>query len=319
MSTTELILLIPVSFALTILWAPSLIAALHRLKFGKQIREEGPSSHQVKAGTPTMGGWLFVAAPCILGLIFIPDRLAAAPALLAMLVFAIVGALDDYANMKSKSGHGFKVRHKFIWHGIICLAFAWWLYQSPGIASQRLPGGAALDFGWLFVPFAAVVIFSAAAAVNEIDGLDGLAGGTSLMAFLSYFTLALLAGANAPAAVAALVCGAVVGFLWFNVHPARVFMGDTGALALGGGLAIIALQTRWVVLLPIIGLPAVVATLSVILQVAYFRATKGKRLFLMSPIHHHLELSGWPETQIVQRFWLIGLLVGSLGIALGVL
>ena len=319
MTTTEIVGLVPVSFVLTVLWAPSLIAALHRLKFGKQIREEGPSSHQVKAGTPTMGGWLFVAAPLVLGFVLIPNRLAAAPALLAMLVFATVGALDDYANMKSKTGHGFQVRNKFLWHGLICLALAYWLYQTPGLATQRLPGGGAIDLGWLFVPFAALVIFSAAAAVNEIDGLDGLAGGTSLTAFVSYVALAVVAGANAPAAVAALVAGAIIGFLWFNVHPARVFMGDTGALALGAGLAIIALQTRWVILLPIIGLPAVVATVSVILQVAYFKATGGKRLFLMSPIHHHLELSGWPESQIVQRFWLFGLLVGSVGFALGLL
>ena len=319
MTTAEILLLIPVSFAVTVLWAPSLIAALRRLKFGKQIREEGPSSHQVKKGTPTMGGLLFVVAPIILCLALLPDRLAAGPALLAMLIFATVGALDDYANMKSKTGHGFQVRYKFLWHGLICLGLAWWLYQSPLFRSQRLPGGATIDLGAFFIPFAAIVIFCTAAAVNEIDGLDGLAGGTSLMAFLSYLALALVSGLSAPAAVCAAVAGAIVGFLWFNVHPAQVFMGDTGALALGAGLAILALQTRWVILLPIIVLPAVIATASVVLQVAYFKATKGKRLFKMSPIHHHLELSGWPETQIVQRFWLLGLLVGAAGIALGVL
>ncbi|HEX5418199.1 MAG TPA: phospho-N-acetylmuramoyl-pentapeptide-transferase [Chloroflexota bacterium] len=319
MTTAEIVLLIPVSFALTAPWAPRFIAALRRLKFGKQIREEGPSSHQVKKGTPTLGGWLFVVAPVILCLALVPDRLAVCPALVAMVIFATVGALDDYANMRSKTGHGFQVRNKFLWHGLICLALAYWLYQTPAFRSQRLPGGAAIDLGLAFIPFAAVVIFAAAAAVNEIDGLDGLAGGTSLMAFLSYLALALVAGLTAPAAVCAAVAGAIVGFLWFNVHPARVFMGDTGALALGAGLAIIALQTRWVVLLPIIGLPAVIATASVIIQVAYFKATKGKRFFKMSPIHHHLELSGWPETQIVERFWLFGLLVGAAGVALGLL
>src|SRR5262249_10363006 len=299
------------------LWAPWLIGALRRLRFGKQIRLEGPSSHQVKAGTPTMGGWLFVLTPLVVCLALYPDRAAVAPPLAAMLVFGIVGALDDYANMRSKVGLGFQVRYKFVWHGLIALALGWWLYQDPALRVQRLPGGSTLDLGWIFIPFAALVIFSAAAGVNEIDGLDGLAGGTMFAAFASFVVLALAGGLTAPAAVAAAVCGGILGFLWFNVHPAQVFMGDTGSLPLGARLAVVALQTRWGFLLPIVGALLVAELLSVIFQVGYFKLTHGKRIFKMSPIHHHFEESGWPEVLVVQRFWVLGILAGALGIALG--
>jgi phospho-N-acetylmuramoyl-pentapeptide-transferase len=233
-----------------------------------------------------------------------------------MLLFGSAGALDDYSNLKSRSGLGFKVRLKFIWHGLLAVAIAWWLYQLPLTQQQRLPGGAILDLGWLFVPFAALVIFSCTAGVNEVDGLDGLAGGTTFAAFAGYLVIALVSGLTAPAAVAATIMGSILGFLWHNVHPARVFMGDTGSLALGAGLAVVALQTHWSLLLPIVGFVFVVDLVSVILQVGYFRLTNGRRLFPMTPIHHGLELSGWPEVLIVQRSWVIGFVAAALGVAL---
>ncbi len=306
-----------ISFALAMLWAPSLIRALRVLKFGKQIRREGPSSHQVKAGTPTMGGWLFILTPLVVAFVLLPDRATAAVPLVAMLVFGAAGALDDYVNLKSKEGLGFKVRYKLLWHGLLALALAAWLSRSGQLQLQRLPGGSAIDLGWFFIPFAALVIFACTASVNEVDGLDGLAGGTSLIALGCYLGLASAAGLDTVAGVAAAVGGAVLAFLWHNVHPAKVFMGDTGALALGAGLAVIALQTRWALLLPIVGVVFVVDTASVILQIAYFKLTRGRRLFRMTPIHHGLELGGWPETLVVQRFWIIGILGGALGVALG--
>jgi phospho-N-acetylmuramoyl-pentapeptide-transferase len=317
MTALEVLLLVPLTFAITMLWAPALIQALRELKFGKQIRLEGPQSHFSKAGTPTMGGLLFVGSPLVVLLLLVPDRGLVLAPLAAIVLFGLAGALDDYANMKSKEGLGFRVRYKFIWHGLLALALAWWLAQDPAVRVQRLPGGAALDLGWLFIPFAALVIFSTAAGVNEVDGLDGLAGGTALAAFGSYLVLALAAGLGAPAAVAAAMAGAILGFLWFNVHPARLFMGDAGALALGAGLAVVALQTRWVFLLPVIGLVFVIDLVSVILQVSYFKLTHGKRIFRMTPIHHGLELGGWPETLVVGRFWVIGFIAAVVGVALG--
>jgi phospho-N-acetylmuramoyl-pentapeptide-transferase len=317
MTTVEAIFLLPLCFAIAVLWAPSLIQALRVLKFGKQIRVEGPQSHLVKAGTPTMGGWLFIVTPLVVGMIVVPDRVSISLPLLAIVAFGVAGALDDYANLRSQSGLGFRVRFKFLWHGVLALGLAYLLYQDPLLHSQRLPGGLSLDLGWVFIPFAALVIFSTAAGVNEVDGLDGLAGGTSLAAFGAYLVLALGAGLLAPAAVSAAVMGAILGFLWYNVHPARVFMGDTGALALGAGLAVVALQTHWVFLLPIIGLPFVVDLVSVILQVSYFKLTHGKRIFRMTPIHHGLELSGWPETLVVGRFWVMGFVAAAIGVALG--
>jgi phospho-N-acetylmuramoyl-pentapeptide-transferase len=311
------ILLIPVTFVLTALWAPWLIGWLRRLKFGKQIRLEGPRSHFAKSGTPTMGGWLFIVPSVLIALIVVPQRASLLPALAAMLVFGIAGALDDYANMKSKAGVGFRVRHKFFWHGLIALALAAWLYASPDLRVQRLPGGGVLDLGWLLIPIAALAIFSCAAGVNEIDGLDGLAGGTAFAAFGSYLALALVGGATAIGALAATICGAILGFLWFNVNPARVFMGDTGALALGAGLAVIAFQLHWGFLLLVVGALYVVELISVILQVGYFKLTHGRRIFKMAPLHHHFEESGWPEPLVVQRFWLLALAAGALGVALG--
>ncbi len=316
MTPSAIILLIALGFAATMLWAPRMIDLLRELKFGKQIRLEGPKSHLVKAGTPTMGGFLFIVTPIVLALVVAPNRLAVAPALVATLVFGVAGALDDYSNMKNKQGLGFKVRHKLIWHSLMALAMSGWLYLSPELHVQKLPGGGSLDLGIFFVPLVALAIFSSTAGANIVDGLDGLLGGTSLFAFGCYLILAVGAGLVAASVVAALMIGAILGFLWFNVHPAKVFMGDTGSLALGACLAVLAVQTHWLLLLPVIGFVLVVDLVSVILQVGFFRITHGRRLFRMSPIHHGLELDGWPETQIVGRFWIMGLVAGSIGLAL---
>jgi len=305
------------SFAVALAGAPGLIAALRRLKFGKQIRREGPSSHQVKAGTPTMGGVLFITTAVVLTLALAPDRQAAAPPIIAALLFGGAGALDDLANMKSVEGIGFRVRHKFLWHGAMALILAAWLYQTPTLRVQRLPAGLTLDLGWFFIPLAALAIFSCAAGVNEIDGLDGLAGGTALAAFAAYAVLALAGGQAATAAFCAALAGGLLAFLWHNVYPARVFMGDAGALALGASLAVVALQTRWALLLPVIGILYVAELISVILQVGYFKLTGGRRLFRMAPLHHHFELAGWPEPGIVFRFWIAGAVAAACGLALG--
>jgi phospho-N-acetylmuramoyl-pentapeptide-transferase len=314
-TSTAIVLCVPFAFIVAIAWAPALIEALRRLKFGKQIRLEGPSSHFVKAGTPTMGGLLFIVTPVVLALILAPDRLAVLPTVSGIVLFGAAGALDDFANMKNKQGVGFQVRYKFLWHGAMALVLATWLSVTHDYQVQRLPGGSSLDLGVVFIPLVALAIFSSTAGVNIVDGLDGLAGGTSVFAFGSYLVLGIDAGLIAPSIISALIIGALLAFLWFNVHPAQVFMGDTGSLPLGAALAIVAVQTHWLFLLPVVGFIYVVDLLSVILQVGYFRLTHGRRLFRMSPIHHGLELDGWPETRVVGRFWLLGALAGAVGVA----
>jgi phospho-N-acetylmuramoyl-pentapeptide-transferase len=304
------------SFAVAIAWAPALLANLRRLKMGKQIREEGPQSHMSKAGTPTMGGWLMVATAAVLALIFLRDWQQFVLPLVAMLVFALFGSADDLANMRSRTGHGFQVRWKFLTHGVVALGFAFLLFLWVGLDHVWVPFVGWFSLGWLYVPLAALVIFSGAAAVNETDGLDGLAGGLSAIAFAVYGAIAAANGQYELAAFCALVVGATLAFLWFNVNPASVFMGDAGSLALGAGLSVVALLTGHALLLPLIGVVFVAETASVMIQVAYFKYTKGRRIFKMAPLHHHFELVGWTEVQTVQRFWLVGAIAGAMGLAL---
>lgn len=310
------ILLGLLSFAVAVAWAPVLIAYLRRLKFGKQIREEGPESHRSKAGTPTMGGWLMVGTTLVLALVFLRELQQVALPLAAMLIFALFGSADDLANMRSRTGHGFRVRWKFPSHGAIALALALLVYLWLDVSEVYVPLYGWLDLGWWFVPLGALAVFSAAAGVNEADGLDGLAGGLSAMAFLAYSIIALANGQLELAALCAIVAGSAVGFLWFNVNPAQVFMGDTGALALGACLGVVALQTGQVLLLPVIGIVFVAETASVMIQVAYFKYSKGRRVFKMTPLHHHFELTGWTEVQTTQRFWVAGVIGAAVGLVL---
>ena len=307
---------LPLSFVVSILWAPWLIGRLRDLRFGKQIRSEEPDAHQAKRGTPTMGGWLMVITPAVLSLVFIPDLTTVAPLLLASLLFAIVGAIDDYANMKSREGLGLRVRYKFIWHTGLAAIVALAIMRVAGQQGVIVPGLGAIDLGWWYLPFAVLVIFATVAAVNETDGLDGLAGGVSAIAFAAYGIIALHQGWNGLGMFCLATVGALLAFLWFNVNPARVFMGDTGALALGAALATVALLSGWVLVLPLIGSILVAETLSVMLQIAYFKRTGGRRIFRMSPLHYHFELGGWPEQQIVFRFWLVAAVGAAIGVAI---
>ncbi|MHB1004032.1 MAG: phospho-N-acetylmuramoyl-pentapeptide-transferase [Chloroflexota bacterium] len=305
-----------VAFFVGVAWAPALIANLRALKFSKRIREEGPRSHMGKAGTPTMGGWLMVGTTLVVALVFLHDYRQIALPLAAMLIFALFGSADDLANMRSRTGHGFQVRWKFPSHGAVALALALLLYFWLGLHTVWLPGLGTFDLGWLYIPLASVAIFSGAAAVNEADGLDGLAGGLSAIAFGAYGVIAFANAQYDLAALCFIAVGAALAFLWFNVNPAKVFMGDAGALALGACLATVALLTGQVLLLIVVGLVFVIETASVVIQVAYFRFMGGKRFFKMTPLHHHFELSGWTEVQTVQRFWLIGLVAAGVGLAL---
>ena len=321
------------SFMLTVIWGQPLLRILRHFKIGKIIRIEGPERHMSKMGTPTMGGLLFIVpmllitillnGASIVGLnvigrsIFLP--------LGCMVLFAILGAVDDWQGIRGKrAGKGMAARVKLVMQIALAVVVAYGIKYVLEVPDLYLPAIRSegnlvtLDLGILYVPIAAFIIISMANAVNFTDGLDGLAGLISATAFAAYGAVALLQGQIFVARFCFTLVGALFGFLWFNVHPAQLMMGDTGSMALGSVLAVVALMTGQWLLLPIIAIIPLSETISVTLQIAYFRITHGRRLFKMAPLHHHFELIGWSETQIVQRFWLIGLAAGMLGIALAI-
>ncbi len=313
----ELIQGLLLAFALIVILMPPYIRLLQALGFGKRIRQEGPETHYVKEGTPTMGGLLIVLV--VLGIFLFlrepgPDTFAP---LAALAVVGVLGAFDDYLN--ARTGEGIRARQKLIWLTVVAFVAAWQIRETYDITAIAVPFVGAVPIEpWLYVLFGAFAIIAASNGVNLTDGLDGLSGGTVAIAFVAYMLIALL---NQPtqtdlALLCALIIGALLGFLWFNVHPAQVFIGDSGALSLGATLAVTALITGQILVLPLIGIIFVVETASVLLQVAYFRISGGKRLFRMSPIHHHFELGGWDEEKITIRFWIVGILAALLGVTL---
>ncbi len=314
------------SFMMTVIWGGPLLRVLRHFKIGKLIRVEGPNSHFTKMGTPTMGGVMSVLpvalitillnAASLLGLNML-GRSVILP-LLVLGSYALLGAIDDWEGIRGpRRGLGMRARTKFFFQVILAIGAAWalkYLLQTPELFWFGYNG--IITLGVWYIPIATFLIVGMSNAVNFTDGLDGLAGLICATAFAAYGGIALLQGQTFLARFCFTIVGALFGFLWFNVHPAGLFMGDTGSLPLGAALAVVALMTgRWI-LLPIIAIIPVSEAMSVILQVGYFKLTRGKRLFKMAPFHHHFELLGWSETQVVQRFWLVGLLAAMLGIAL---
>ena len=315
--TVELIQGLLLAFAIVVILMTPYIRLLHFLGFGKRIRLEGPESHYLKEGTPTMGGLLIVAV--VLGIYFFlreADAATFAP-LAALAGVGVLGAFDDYLN--ARTGEGIKARWKLVWLTAVAIVAAWQIQQTYDITAIAVPfvGAVAVDPG-VYVGFAAFAIVAAANGVNITDGLDGLSGGTVAIAFVAFMLIALLNEPAQPnlALLCALIIGALLGFLWFNVHPAQIFIGDSGALSLGATLAVTALITGQILVLPLIGIIFVIETGSVILQVTYFKVSGGQRLFRMSPIHHHFELGGWDEEKITIRFWILGVLAALLGVTL---
>jgi phospho-N-acetylmuramoyl-pentapeptide-transferase len=317
--TLELIQGLLLAFALVVILMPPYIRLLRHLGFAKQIREEGPESHMIKWGTPTMGGLLIISV--VLGIFLLlrwPEVQGGIIAPLATLALVgLLGAVDDYLN--ARTGEGIRARQKLLWQTVVAVFVAWQIQSTYEITQIRVPfvGDVFID-PMIYVPFAAFAIVAASNGVNITDGLDGLAGGTLAFAFVSFMIIALL---NVPAQpntafLCALIIGALLGFLWFNVHPAQVFMGDSGSLSLGATLAVIALITGQILVLPIIGLIFVVETTSDIIQIGYFKLSGGRRVFRMAPLHHHFELGGWDEEKITMRFWIVGILAGLLGVTL---
>ena len=324
--TTLAVSLASLSFMLTIIWGEPLLRVLRHFKIGKQIRVEEPGMHMVKMGTPTMGGVMIILpvlmltvllnAAILIGFklsgmsIFIP--------LATMIAFGLLGAIDDWEGIRGRrKGQGMTARSKFLLQWLIAGVIAWALKYLLRAPDLYIPGLQILiDLGWWYVPIAAFVIVAESNAINFTDGLDGLAGLISVTVFAAYGAIALIQNQYFLAQFSFTVVGALSGFLWFNVHPAQLFMGDTGSLSLGATIAVIALMTGQWALLPLVTIIPVSETLSVVIQVGYFKLTKGRRFFKMAPIHLHFELLGWSETQIVQRFWLISVLGALIAVGL---
>ena len=326
MDTTTLILLTGtalVSFFLSALLGKILIPVLHRLKFGQTIRDDGPAWHKSKQGTPTMGGLIFMLASAValvaavlVSQFFLPIKLfsdswsdAAKTKLVAGVLLALcsggIGFLDDYIKVVKKRNLGLTSIQKLLAQLLVGAGYAVSVYMSGGTA-VNVPFIGLVDFGIWFIPFAVFVVVAALNAVNLTDGIDGLCGSVSLIACLFFLTVS--GQYIGQGLTAAAVAGAIAGFLLWNLHPAKVFMGDTGSLFLGGALAALAFGINQPILLVPVGLVYIAETLSVMLQVTYFKLTHGKRLFKMSPLHHHFEMCGWSENKIVVVFSIVTLL-----------
>ena len=307
----ETILAIIIAFAVSAILCPIVIPFLHKLKFGQQVREDGPQAHLKKQGTPTMGGLVFLTAVVITSLLYIRDYPRIIPVLFMTVGFGVIGFLDDYIKIVMKRSEGLNPVQKLIGQFIITGIFVYYLVCSDEVGTSMLvpftggfEHGIYLDLGFLFIPFVFFVVLGTDNGVNFTDGLDGLC--TSVTILVATFLTIISIGENSGISpITGAVVGSLLGFLLFNVYPAKVFMGDTGSLALGGFVASSAFMMQIPLFIPIIGLIYLGEVLSVIMQVSYFKATHGKRIFRMAPIHHHFELGGWSETRVVAVFSIV--------------
>ncbi|MFN0072100.1 MAG: phospho-N-acetylmuramoyl-pentapeptide-transferase [Chloroflexota bacterium] len=314
-----------VTCILTLIAGYPFVYWLRRMGVGKQIRSDGPATHTEKVGTPTMGGLLFcVTAVIVTGITTVIEYQSSGRSILlpvgVLFACAVLGAIDDRLTLIGKKGEGITARFKMAWLIAIAsvAALALWhpaLLDWNTIFVPTVPELVPLP-AYIFLPLAVLAIVGTANAVNLTDGLDSLAGWTAFVAFVAYGVIAHLQRQDFLVTFCFIVAGGIAGFLWFNAHPAEVFMGDTGSLSLGATLAIVALMTGHILLLPLIGFVFVAEAVSVIAQVGYFKLTGGRRLFRMAPLHHHFELIGWSETHVTQRFWLVSVLAAMVGVAL---
>jgi phospho-N-acetylmuramoyl-pentapeptide-transferase len=337
---SRLLGLTALSFAVAMIWTPGLTHFLYKYRLGKQIRSEGApifnSLHQKKEGTPTMGGILIWGTTIILALLFwiisqlgidgaftkinFVDRAQTFLPLGILFLSAIIGAADDLLGILKvgPNGGGLKMRHRLLLYTFVAIIGAWWFYFKLDWNVIHIPFVGNFLIGWWYIPVFIFIIVATAFSANETDGLDGLAGGVFLVAFAAYGTIAFVQGHFNLAAFCGVIIGALLAFLWFNIHPARFFMGDTGSMSLGVTLGIIAMLTNQFLLLPFIGFIMVIESLSVILQVLSKKIFK-KKIFLSAPIHHHFEAKGWPEAKVTMRFWILSGLFASLGLILAFL
>ncbi len=322
------------SFMLTVIWGAPLLRILRYFKVGETIRLEGPERHFAKLGTPTMGGVMIVLPVALVTVLLNAASLVGPMELLGnsvllpmgvLIAYALIGAIDDWEGLRGRRrGEGMRARTKLALQLVVAFVASFGLYHFLDAPHLYLPSFH-IEFrvGVWYIPIAMFIIVATSNAVNLTDGLDGLAGLIAATAFVAYGGIAVLQGQVFLARFCFTLVGALFGFLWFNVHPALLFMGDTGSLSLGAVLAVVALMTGQWAVLPVVAIIPLSNTLSVIIQVGYFKLTRrlygeGRRVFKMTPLHHHFELSGWSETQVVQRFWLISLMAAMVGVALAV-
>ena len=306
-----------ISFLISVVFCPILIPFLRKLKFGQTEREEGPQSHLKKNGTPTMGGLVILASILLTSLIYIGKFTEILPVLFMTLGFGLIGFLDDYIKVVKKRSLGLTPLQKMALQFIVTGVFIYYYFKIAGLdTSIKIPfvsGDGFVMPTWLFIIFVFIVVLGTVNGVNFTDGLDGLASGVTVIV-ATFFTIAALSLNPSMTPITGAVVGSLLGFLLFNTYPARVFMGETGSLALGGCVSSIALMLHMPLFIVIIGLIYLVEVLSVILQVGYFKLTHGKRIFKMAPIHHHFELCGYSETQVVAAFSIVTALLCLVGI-----
>ena len=306
-----------ISFLISVVFCPILIPFLRKLKFGQTEREEGPQSHLKKNGTPTMGGLVILASILLTSLIYIGKFTEILPVLFMTLGFGLIGFLDDYIKVVKKRSLGLTPLQKMALQFIVTGVFIYYYFKIAGLdTSIKIPfvsGDGFVMPTWLFIIFVFIVVLGTVNGVNFTDGLDGLASGVTVIV-ATFFTIAALSLNPSMTPITGAVVGSLLGFLLFNTYPARVFMGDTGSLALGGFVSSIALMLHMPLFIVIIGLIYLVEVLSVILPVGYFKLTHGKRIFKMAPIHHHFELCGYSETQVVAAFSIVTALLCLVGI-----
>lgn len=333
--TLRAILGVLTALAISLLIGPTMIRHLCRYRIGQTVRNDGPHTHCVKAGTPTMGGALILVAIAAATLLWSELGNRYVWVVLAVtLLFGAVGWVDDYRKLVRRDPRGLPARYKYFWQSTIALACVLFLFITAQVPAERelivpVVKGLVIDLGWLFIPFAYFVIVGSSNAVNLTDGLDGLAilptvmvaGALGIFAyvtgnikFANYLGFPYIGGVGELVVFCGAIVGAGLGFLWFNTYPAQVFMGDVGALALGAALGLLAVLVRQELVLLVMGGVFVIETVSVVLQVASFKLT-GKRIFRMAPLHHHFELKGWPEPRVIVRFWVITVVLVLIGLA----
>ncbi len=307
MNGSEIMTPVLISFGLSAALGPLIIPLLRRLKVGQTVRDDGPGSHLKKTGTPTMGGILIMTGMAVTSVLYVKDYPKIVPVLFLTLGFGMIGFLDDYIKVVLRRSMGLRAWQKMFLQILVTGLFAHYLLKAPGnLLVMRIPfvKGYYVDFGRFNIPLLFLVVIGTVNGTNFTDGLDGLAGSVTVMV-ATFFTVAALGLGIGIAPITCAVTGALLGFLLFNVHPASVFMGDTGSLALGGFVAGCAYMMQMPLFLPIVGFVYMAEVLSVIIQVVYFKASGGKRIFKMAPLHHHFELCGWAETKVVAVFSIV--------------
>lgn len=329
-SLTEIFLLAALAFVLAMLWTPFLTNFLYKNKFGKRIRttsfdnQKAPifySLHKGKENTPVMGGLLIWVTAAVITLALNRNRSETYLPLAALIGSGIIGAVDDIYNSKGIGPHrgGLRFGMRFFLYTLVAAIGAWWFYAKLGWNMFHIPGVGNFAIGWWYIPLFIVVLVTTAFAANQTDGLDGLSGGVLATAFGAYIIIALSQGKVSLAIFCGTILGALLAFLWFNIYPARFFMGDTGVMALGMTLGVLAFLTNTVAVLPIIGFILVVEAASTIIQIGSKKLRHGKKVFLSAPIHHHFQAKGWEETKVTMRFWIISAVAAAIGLVVALL